>query len=69
MATTMFFEETIKDQCGKSKMNLEFGRSSYYKEDSLYIVVDGKGLIVDKATALRIIDAMNDVASYLGWNK
>jgi hypothetical protein len=46
-------------------VDLEFGRSSSYKEDSLYITVDDKLIIVDRETAKRIIKEMNDVARYL----
>ncbi len=50
MATTVYFDETIKDQGGKGEMDVELGRSSYYArckvpsgigEDSIYLVVDG----------------------------
>ena len=43
-ATTMFFEETVKCQGGKEEMDIEFGRSSFYEEDSIYLKVDGKSL-------------------------
>ncbi|MEI3774568.1 hypothetical protein [Pectobacterium brasiliense] len=56
MATTMFFEETIKDQGGKTSMDLELGRSSFYAEDSIYLTVDGKTVIMDRETAKKFID-------------
>lgn len=65
MATTMFFEEKINDQGGTDSLELEFGRSSYYSENSLYIVINGNGVIVDRKTAKRIADAMASCASYL----
>ena len=46
MATTMYFDETIKDQGGRTEMELEVGRSSFYPEDSIYITVDGKTVIM-----------------------
>lgn len=66
MATTMFFEETIKDQGGKTSMDLELGRSSYYAEDSIYIIVDGKTVIMDRETAKKFVDAVVSVGSYHG---
>lgn len=64
MATTMYFEEKIKDQGGKITMDLEFGRSSYYPEDSIYLVVDGKTIIMDLKTAKRFVDAVISVGHY-----
>jgi len=46
MATTMFFEETIRDQGDKETMDVELGRSSFYDEDSIYLKVDGKTVIM-----------------------
>lgn len=61
MATTMYFEETIKDQGGRTEMELEIGRSSFYPEDSIYITVDGKTVIMDRKTAERFVEAVNSV--------
>jgi hypothetical protein len=69
MATTMFFEETVKCQGGKEKMDIEFGRSSFYKEDSIYLNVDGKSIIMDRATAKRFVEAALDVGQYFGFVK
>lgn len=55
MATTMYFEETIRDQGGKVSVDLEIGRSSYYAEDSIYMIVDGKTVIMDRETARRFV--------------
>lgn len=67
MATTMYFEETIKDQGGKTEMELEIGRSSYYPEDSIYIIVDGKTVIMDRETAKRFVEAVNSVGFFHGF--
>jgi hypothetical protein len=48
MATTMHFDEIVKDQGGKKEMELEIGRSSFYPKDSIYIRVDGKTAIMDQ---------------------
>ncbi|EEC3415187.1 hypothetical protein G5F33_002732 [Salmonella enterica] len=66
MATTMFFDEIIKDQGGKTSIELELGRSSFYAEDSIYITVDGKTVIMDLETAKRFVDAVVSVGSYHG---
>ena len=61
MATTMFFQEKIQDQGKKEEMDLEIGRSSFYKEDSIYITVDGKSVVMDRATAKRFVEAVMSV--------
>lgn len=67
MATTMYFEETIHDQGGKESLTVELGRSSFYPEDSIYLVVDGKTVIMDRATAERFVDAVVTVGRYHGF--
>lgn len=67
MATTMYFEETIKDQGERTEMELEIGRSSFYPEDSIYITVDGKTVIMDRKTAKRFVEAVNSVGFYHGF--
>lgn len=67
MAATMYFEETIKDQGGKTKMELEIGRSSFYPEDSIYITVDGKTVIMNRETAKKLVEAVNSVGFYHGF--
>lgn len=69
MATTTYFEETVKDQGGKTEMELEIGRSSFYPEDSIYIVVDGKTVIMDRKTAKRFVEAVSSVGFYHGFVK
>jgi hypothetical protein len=73
MATTIFFEETIKDQGEKHQMDVELGRSSYYSAvpipagtgtDSIYLKVDDKIVIMDLATAKRFVEAVIAVGQY-----
>ncbi len=64
MATTMYFEETIRDQGGKVTFDLELGRSSFYPEDSIYLTVDGKTVIMDYDTAKRFVEAVVHVGRY-----
>lgn len=67
MATTMYFQETVIDQGGKHTMHVELGRSSYYPEDSIYLLVDGKTVIMDRATASRFVEAVQSVGRYHGF--
>lgn len=67
MATTMFFEETVKCQGGKEEMDIEFGRSSFYEEDSIYLNVNGKSIVMDRATAKRFVEAIVGVGRYFGF--
>lgn len=61
MATTMYFEQVVQDQGSKSSFELELGRSSYYPEDSIYLKVDGKLVIMDRATAKKFVEAVHSV--------
>lgn len=69
MATTMFFGQELQDQ-GKPELwtKLEFGRSSFYRENLIYFVVDGKTLIVDEKTGRAICEAMQTLGTYLGYD-
>ena len=66
MATIMFFEETIKDQGGKETLDVEFGRSSFYEEDSIYLNVNGEGVVMDRAAAKKFVEAAISVGQYHG---
>ncbi|EJO52936.1 hypothetical protein BURMUCF1_0696 [Burkholderia multivorans ATCC BAA-247] len=48
-------------------MDVEFGRFSFYPEDSIYLAIDGKTVITDHATAKRFVDAAVAVGSYHGF--
>lgn len=67
MATTTYFEERVIDQGKKSHLDIELGRSSFYPEDSIYLSVDGKLVIMDKATAKRFVEAVATVGRYHGF--
>lgn len=64
MATTMYFEETVVDQGGKTQMEIELGRSSFYAEDSMN--VDGKVVTMNRAVATRFVEATQAVGRYHG---
>ena len=67
MATTVYFEEVVHDQGGKSSFEIELGRSSFYPEDSIYLKVDEKIVIMDRASAKRFVEAVNSVGAYHGF--
>jgi len=62
----MYFDEVVKDQGGELSFEVELGRSSFYPEDSIYLVVDGKTVIMDRATAKRFVNSVASVGRYLG---
>lgn len=66
MATTIYFDETIQDQGGRTSVEMELGRSSFYQEDSIYLIVDGKTVIMNLATAKGFVDAVVSVGRYHG---
>jgi hypothetical protein len=61
MATTIYFEEIVHDQGKRTSMEIELGRSSFYPEHSIYLKIDGKFLIMDRATAERFVEAVANV--------
>ncbi|WP_298773034.1 hypothetical protein [uncultured Shewanella sp.] len=67
MATIAFFEETLKCQGNEEEMNIEFGSSSYFDEASIYLKVDGKALVMDRATAKKFVEAATGVGNYFGF--
>lgn len=75
MATTVYFEDEIKDQGGKHSLFVEFGRSSFYSGspvpagtgvDSIYLTVEDKTVIMDRETAMQFVDAALSVGRYHG---
>lgn len=70
MATTMFFDEVVRDKVEKESMQIEFGRSSYYDGESLiYLNVDGKSVIMDEQAGRKLCAAVSQLASYLGYDR
>ena len=70
LATTCYFEETIRDKEDKgTPLDLEFGRSSSLGGVNLmYLVVDGKSFILDEATGKRIYSAMMGLGEFLRYD-
>lgn len=66
MATTMYFEETLRDKGGAGEpIDLEFGCSTYYGESLVHLVIEGKTLILDRTSGNQLLDAMGDLNTYL----
>jgi len=72
MATTTFFEETVRDQDHKTSFEIELGRSSFYSgckvasgdgEDSIYLRINGEFLVMDRATAKKFAQGVHGVAN------
>jgi hypothetical protein len=51
---------------GKTQMMVEIGSSSYYSEDSIYLNIDGRLVIMDLATAKKFVDAVISVGRFHG---
>lgn len=75
MATTSYFDEVITDQDGKTSLQVEVARCSFYAgcpvpggigEDSILLTVEGKSVIMDRATAKRFVKAVVSVGYYHG---
>ena len=45
-------------------MDIEFGRSSYFEEDSIYLNVDGKSVVMDRKIAKEFVAAAIFLAHY-----
>jgi len=69
MATTVFFEEHIRDIGGKNgDVHFEVGRSSYlHGENLIYVSIDGRTLILDEKTGRELVSAFNRLGSYLDY--
>lgn len=69
MATTVFFEEDIKDAGGKNgDVHFEVGRSSYLNgENLIYLSIDGKTLILDEKTGRELVEAFERLGRYLSY--
>ncbi|CTP91039.1 MULTISPECIES: hypothetical protein [Xanthomonas] len=66
MATTMYFNKVVKDQEDDVSFDIELGRSSFYPDDSIYLIIDGKSVIMDLATAKEFVNAVASVGRYHG---
>jgi len=64
MATTVYFKKTIKCQGGEDTMDVEFGKSSYFEEDSIYLNVEGKSVVMDRETAKEFVNAAISLGHY-----
>lgn len=69
MATTTYFEEVIVDEGRTHKpIKLEFGTMTALRNDgNLYLRVDdGDVVLVDRETARRMLEQLDDALAWLG---
>ncbi len=71
MTTTQYFDSVLVDVTDRSEpVELEFGRSSYWQgENLIYLVVDGRAVILDDTTGRQVYKAMMKLGSYLGYDQ
>lgn len=70
MATTIFFDETIRDQAGEgAPFDLEIGTSTFLPETMIYMKIDENTALMDKATVLRLHEQLENAMFYLGYLK
>ena len=69
MATTMFFEATLKDKKEDVTLDLEFGRSSFYRDNLIYLRAGDTRLILDEKIGRELYEAMQNLGQYLGYDK
>lgn len=71
MATTRSFEETlVTPEDPKVKIEIEFGRSSFFGgENRMYFIVDGKHVIISPEQGQRLYDAMGRLGAYLCYDE
>lgn len=71
VTTTQYLDAVLVDVTDRSEpMELEFGRSSYWQgENLIYLVVDGRSLILDDATGRQVYKAMMKLGAYLGYDQ
>jgi hypothetical protein len=67
MATTVYFEKTIKDADPKSDetLHLELGTSSFLGPKKLYIRAGDIAVLVDDGTAKEFFEAVQNAGRYL----
>ncbi|GAA6210954.1 hypothetical protein NBRC116602_06940 [Hyphomicrobiales bacterium 4NK60-0047b] len=75
---TAYFNEKVKDQNTDIEMNIEFGVSNFYVgsevrdgigEDSIYFIVDGKNVTMNRKVAKQFVDAAQSLGTYYGFNE
>lgn len=66
MATTMYFDEKVKDLEKDVTLDIELGKSSFYGDTHLYIRVDDKTIIMDGKTEKEFFESIERLGFYLG---
>lgn len=71
VTTTPYLDTVLIDVTDQTEpMELELGRSSDWQDENLiYLVVDGRPLILDDATGRQLYRAMMKLGAYLGYDQ
>jgi len=70
MATTIFFEENLQNAGGSAReLQLEVGTTNFIRENSIYITVDGKQIVMDEKMSKKFVEAVGKIGRYYGFNK
>lgn len=69
MATTMFFEKTITDAVDGGEVEIEFGRSSFTRENLMYFHINGVNFQLNHEDGREFYDAIINLGGYLGYDK
>jgi hypothetical protein len=69
MATTIYFDGTLKDKGEKSEIALEFGRSNFYGENTMYFTINGTHVVLTESGGREVFEAMVQLGASLGYHK
>ncbi|HEV7259181.1 MAG TPA: hypothetical protein VGN82_15480 [Bosea sp. (in: a-proteobacteria)] len=71
VTTTPYLDTVLVDVTDRSEpMELELGRSSYWQDENLiYLVVDGRSIILDDKTGRQLYKAMMKLGAFLGYDQ
>jgi hypothetical protein len=71
MTTTVFYHKIIHDKEKQDvKIELEFGGSSFYGgENLMYLRIDGKFMVLDRETGVKIFNAVQKLGTYLSFDE
>ena len=71
MTTTVFYHNTIHDKEKQDvKIELEFGSSSFYGgENLMYLRIDGKFMVLDRETGVKILNTALKLGTYLSFDE
>jgi len=71
VTTTPYLDTVLIDVTDRTApVEFELGRSSDWQDENLiYLVIDGRPLVLDDATGRRLYKAMAKLGAYLGYDQ